>query len=85
MSKTTTKNTFESAMMRLEAIVEALENGEISLDDSLALYEEGTALIKQCMEKLSQAEIKLKRITKNIDGTFEMSDLQLNGVKNSVL
>ncbi|MEK7263680.1 MAG: exodeoxyribonuclease VII small subunit [Bacteroidota bacterium] len=76
MQKNNSKQTFEDAMMRLEAIVEALEKGEIALDESLALYEEGVELSKQCMEKLSKAEIKLKRITKTIDGTFEMFNMQ---------
>jgi len=64
MSKQQTKNTFETSMKRLEKIVSSLEEGEVSLEDSLALYEEGIELSQSCMEKLTQAELKLKRITK---------------------
>jgi len=78
MSKSQTKNTFETSMKRLEKIVSSLEEGEVSLEDSLALYEEGIELSQSCMEKLTQAELKLKRITKKIDGSFELFDEKLN-------
>jgi len=78
MSKSQTKNTFETSMKRLEKIVSSLEKGEVSLEDSLALYEEGIELSQSCMEKLTQAELKLKRITKKIDGSFELFDEKLN-------
>ena len=78
MSKSQTKNTFETSMKRLEKIVSSLEEGKVSLEDSLALYEEGIELSQSCMEKLTQAELKLKRITKKIDGSFELFDEKLN-------
>ena len=79
MSKSPAKHTFESSMKRLETIVEKLEGGDATLEESLALYEEGIELSKTSMEKLSQAELKLKRITKNLDGSFELFDEQLSG------
>ena len=78
MSKSPAKHTFESSMKRLETIVEKLEGGDATLEESLALYEEGIELSKTSMEKLSQAELKLKRITKNLDGSFELFDEQLS-------
>jgi exodeoxyribonuclease VII small subunit len=70
MSKLSTKTAFESSLKRLEKIVATLENGDITLEESLEMYEEGIMLSQQCMEKLTQAEIKLQRITKNLNGTF---------------
>ncbi|MBM4166571.1 MAG: exodeoxyribonuclease VII small subunit [Ignavibacteria bacterium] len=74
MSKLTTKTSFEASLKRLETIVESLENGDVTVEESLNMYEEGMTLSQQCMEKLTQAEIKLQRITKNLDGTFELFD-----------
>jgi len=50
---------FEEAMKRLEQIVQQLEKGDAPLDQSLALFEEGTKLIKACGTALDQAEHKL--------------------------
>lgn len=51
---------FEAAMSRLEEIARRLENGQATLDESLALYEEGIALIRFCNEKLIHAEQKVR-------------------------
>lgn len=59
MAKTTTK-TFEASMGRLEEIVRALESGSATLEESLALYEEGIALVRTCSAKLDDAEKKIK-------------------------
>jgi exodeoxyribonuclease VII small subunit len=66
------KETFEQSLRRLEEIVERLEKGEVSLDDSIKMYEEGVALSKVCMEKLSQAELRLKKLSKDIEGNFQL-------------
>ncbi len=65
---------FEFSLKRLEEIVELLEGGSISLDESMKIYEEGVILSKKCLEKLSHAELKLKRLTKDIEGNFELFD-----------
>ncbi len=65
---------FEEAVKRLETIVEKLEEGSVPLDDVMSLYEEGIGLSKRCLEKLSQAELKLKRLTKDADGTLSLAD-----------
>lgn len=54
---------YEEAMNRLEQIVEELESGSKSLDEMLALYEEGTDIAGYCSKKLSEYEGKLTRIT----------------------
>lgn len=53
---------FEDAMKRLEEIAEKLENGQASLDESLALYEEGIALVRHCTGKLDTAEQKIRTL-----------------------
>ena len=59
MGKATAK-TFESALRRLEEIVQHLEGASTSLEESRALYEEGKGLVALCLEKLEAAEQKLK-------------------------
>jgi exodeoxyribonuclease VII small subunit len=51
---------FETALQRLEEIVRRLEDGEISLDESLSLFEEGIRLTRYCSDKLDAAEGKLE-------------------------
>jgi len=72
-----TKNTewsLEDSMQRLNNIVEKLESGEVSLDNAMSLYEEGMQISRQCMEKLARAELKLKQIRKDIDGSLKVID-----------
>ncbi|RLD16486.1 exodeoxyribonuclease VII small subunit [candidate division KSB1 bacterium] len=68
------KLTFEKALAKLEAIVEKLESGEISLDDSIAAFEEGQKLVDFCLKNLSEAESKVKKLSRDIDGNFELND-----------
>lgn len=58
-----TEKTFEQAVQRLEEIVRALEAGKAGLDETLRLYEEGIALVRECNEKLDSAEQKIKLLT----------------------
>jgi exodeoxyribonuclease VII small subunit len=59
---------FENAMNRLEEIVQKLEQEELSLDDSLKIFEEGMELSQFCYQKLNQAEQKLKKLVRKEDG-----------------
>jgi len=58
---------FEQALSRLDEIVRQLESGDMLLSDSLALYEEGTGLIKTCSKMLDQAEQKVVKLKKGPD------------------
>lgn len=58
------KITFEESVTRLEEVVKLLERGDAPLDDALALFEEGTALIKICSKMLDEAEQKVTLLTK---------------------
>lgn len=53
---------FETAMKKLAGIVEKLENGDLTLEESLKLFEEGSALSAHCYQKLAQAEQKIREI-----------------------
>jgi exodeoxyribonuclease VII small subunit len=59
-----TPENFEAALVRLEALVEELEAGEVPLEKSLAAFEEGQKLIQFCEKKLSAAEQVLKKLSK---------------------
>lgn len=76
MTKATAKKkgNFEQALKRLESIVETLEQGTASLDEAMSMYEEGVQLSKQCLETLTQAELKLKQLSKDVNGNFELSE-----------
>ena len=54
------KKTYEKSLARLEEIVAALDSGKLSLDESVALFEEGQKLVKYCSDCLDAAEKKLK-------------------------
>lgn len=59
---------FEAALRELESIVGRLEQGEVDLEDSIALYERGTALKAHCEKKLKSAEARLEKIVLGPDG-----------------
>ena len=60
---------FEQSMQRLEEIVRLLERGDVPLEESLALFEEGSGLIAQCSKLLDNAEQKVIKLKKGSDGT----------------
>jgi len=59
---------FEEAIRELESVVSKLERGEVTLEDSITLYERGAALKAACEAKLKEAEEKVSRITLNDAG-----------------
>lgn len=64
------KKTFEEALARLEEIVAGLEMGESSLEESLALFEEGVGLARFCQEKLAQTEGRLEILIAGTSAPF---------------
>lgn len=62
-AKKTTKTDFESSLKELESIVNAIEQGGISLEKSLELFAKGVALTKECQQILKAAEQKVKILT----------------------
>jgi len=55
--------TFEEALQELEAIVAKLESGDLTLEESLALFEQGQALAKRCHTQLDQATLRVEQLT----------------------
>lgn len=66
------KFNFEKAMERLEKIVDDLESGNLGLDESIKVFEEGVELSRKCHKKLTEAETKVKQLIKNENGEFEL-------------
>lgn len=61
---------FEEAMRRLEDIVQSLESGDLSLEDSIKTFEEGMKLVGFCSEKLEEAEQKVTQLVKESEGKY---------------
>jgi exodeoxyribonuclease VII small subunit len=70
---------FEARMRRLEAIVEALESGEKPLDDVVAMFEEGIKLSTECLEYLGKTELRLKKLSRDAAGKFELTSEEDEG------
>lgn len=61
--------TFEQNMQRLEQIVRAMERGEVPLEESLKLFQEGTELIRVCGKLLDEAQLQVQKIVVSEDGS----------------
>jgi len=68
--------TFEAAMKRLESIVETLGGGNLSLEDSLKMFEEGMELCKFCNKKLDEAEYKVEKLMEKKGGELSVEELK---------
>jgi len=66
---------FEEAIEELEKIVEQLESGDLSLQDSLAVFEEGVGLVKYCNQKLTEVEKKIELLVKDKEGRLQLESL----------
>jgi len=62
---------FEDALQRLEQIVDQLEGGDLALDDSLKVFEEGVALARRCAKYLEEAEKRIELLTKDDAGLLK--------------
>lgn len=60
--------TFEQNMERLEQIVRAMERGDVALDESLKLFQEGTELVRSCEKLLEIAKLQVRQITAGAEG-----------------
>ncbi len=62
------KQTFETSLQELEKIVRKLEDGDLSLEESLKLFEDGVKLSRECQERLNQAERRIEVLLKDENG-----------------
>lgn len=70
------KQTFESSLKELEKIVRGLEEGDLSLEDSLKLFENGVKLSRECQERLNQAERRIEVLLADGDGNPALQAIQ---------
>ena len=68
--------TFEESMARLEQIVRAMERGDVALEESLMLFQEGTELVRSCGKLLDEAQLQVKKIMVASDGSPVEEDFQ---------
>ena len=67
---------FEQSMARLEQIVRAMERGDVALEESLKLFQEGTELVRSCQKLLDDAQLQVKKIMTAPDGSPVEEDFQ---------
>ena len=70
------KKPFEQSMQELESVVRKLESGDVSLDDSLAAFEKGIGLIRECEAKLSEAKGKIEKLVKDADNAVKVVPIE---------
>ena len=68
--------TFEASMSRLEQIVRAMERGDVPLEESLKLFQEGTELVQTCSKLLDNAQLQIKKVMTAADGSPVMEDFE---------
>ena len=69
---------FEKAMTRLESIVEELERGDLNIDKSLEIFEEGIKMSRVCSKKLNEAEAKIEKLPTGTKGELITELFPLN-------
>ena len=74
MAKNSENKSFEQAMAELEKIVQAVESGQVPLAEALSQYEKGIGLISHCQKILSQAEQKIAKLSKGLDGELRAEE-----------
>ena len=74
MTKQNKQMHFEEAFKRLEVIVGNLESGDLSLEESMKLFEEGIGLTDACKSRLEDAEQKIQLLLKNSDGKLNLEE-----------
>ena len=62
--------TFEAAFQELEETIQRLEDGELTLDEAIALFERGQALARLCDEKLERAKLRVNQLLPDADGSY---------------
>ena len=68
---------FEKHLTQLETVVEQLEKGDLTLDESVRLFEEGMKLSQACKEELEQAEGRIQVLVETKGGTMQVADMEV--------
>jgi len=77
-SRASEKLNFEEAIEQLEKIVEQLESGELSLEESIKAFEKGIELSKLCRKKLEMAEDRVRKLVEKTDGSVDLELFEEN-------
>lgn len=67
---------FEESLKELEQIVSQLEEGDLALEDSLKLFEDGVRLSRECRERLTAAERRIEVLMKEADGSLGLTQIE---------
>lgn len=78
------KQTFETALKELERIVRRLEEGDLPLDDSLKLFEDGVKLSRECQERLNQAERRIEVLLKDENGNPQLEVIRAEDLREEL-
>ena len=70
---------FEESMSRLEQIVRSLEQGNVPLEESLKLFQEGTQLVRSCSQLLDHAQLQIQKVLTAPDGSPVMEEIEDEG------
>ncbi len=75
------KQTFEISLKELERIVRRLEEGDLPLEDSLKLFEDGVKLSRECQERLNQAERRIEVLLKDENGNPKLEIIKTEDLR----
>lgn len=75
------EKTFESSLKELEGIVHGLEEGDLPLEESLALFEQGIKLSRECQTRLKQAERRIEVLLQDEDGNPELQPIEVDDLR----
>ena len=78
------EKSFESSLNELEAIVRQLEDGDLPLEESLKLFENGVKLSRECRERLAHAERRIEMLLKDSNGDFRVEEISDVSSENPV-
>jgi exodeoxyribonuclease VII small subunit len=73
---------FEEALNKLESIVAQLESGDLPLEKSLALFEQGIALSRACREMLQSAERKVEQLERDANGNLTVTEIDISTLRS---
>lgn len=79
--KSKKKQTFEASLKNLEEIVSQLEEGDLSLEESLKLFEDGVKISRECQERLNQAERRIEVLLKDSNGNPTLQPIETNDLE----
>ena len=84
IKKKVEKIPFEDYLKKLERIVQQLEEGELTLDESVKLYEEGMSISKICLDKLNKTKQKIEQLVEKGEEKYSLKPFSVNKGENTV-